>query len=323
MQLRDPREHVRAHPGLDVERRPLVRVLAVGEVELLLPGGHPVLGELLVAAREPAADRCVVARRVRECLVRQPVPGRRGQLSGLLQLVDHRVVALGLHDHRDVAVVLRRRPDHRRPPDVDVLDRLVLGHVHARDRALERIEVHADQVDRLDLALAQRLGVLGVVAHREQRRVAGAGAASSPGRPGSPGIPSGPRPARTSTPASAQHRRASRPVETISTPAAGEPGARSRPPPSCRRPRSAPGAPAATRRRARERSRSAGIARHGASLCLRPDPNQPRVALVELHPARRDQRGSPPAAARARSAWISASSSSQSRLAAPARPLQR
>jgi hypothetical protein len=72
-------------------------------------------------------------------------------------------------DDRDVAVVLGGGADHRRPPDVDVLDHLVLGSVDPGGCALERIEVHADQVDRLDLALAQGGGMLRVVPHREQR----------------------------------------------------------------------------------------------------------------------------------------------------------
>ena len=253
MQLRHPREHVRARPRLDVERRPLVRVLAVGEIDLLLPGRHPVGRQLLVAAPEPAADRRVVARRVREGLVGEPVPRRGGQLAGLLELVEHRVVALRPNDHRDEAMVLRRRPDHRRPADVDVLDRLLLGHVAAGDGALERIEVHADQVDLLDLPVLQRLGVLGVVAHREQRRVQVRMERLHPPvedlrEPGQvldrPRLDARPRAAP----------RASRPWRSPRRPA--WPGRRRTPPPrSCRRPRSAPGAPAATRRRAPERSR--------------------------------------------------------------------
>ena len=45
------------------------------------------------------------------------------------------------------------------------------GHVEPGDGALERIEVDADQIDRLDLVLSQRLGVLRVVAYGQQRRV--------------------------------------------------------------------------------------------------------------------------------------------------------
>ena len=171
VQLRHPREHVRARAGLHIERGALVWVLAVGEVELLLPRRDPVLRHLLVAPAEPAADRRVVSRRGGKRLVGEPVPRRGRQLAGLLELGQDGVVAGRLHHDGHEPVVLRRRADHRRPADVDVLDRLVLGHVAARDRALERIEVHADEVDRLDRALAQRLGVVGVVAHCEQRRV--------------------------------------------------------------------------------------------------------------------------------------------------------
>ena len=39
------------------------------------------------------------------------------------------------------------------------------------DTALERVEVHADQVDRLDLVLVERVHVLGFGAHRQQPRV--------------------------------------------------------------------------------------------------------------------------------------------------------
>ena len=73
--------------GLGVERRPLVRVLAVGEVEHLLVGDREVFGEVLVLGREPAADRGVVAGGLGEGLVGEPVPGRGGDLAaGLLQL---------------------------------------------------------------------------------------------------------------------------------------------------------------------------------------------------------------------------------------------
>jgi hypothetical protein len=68
-------------------------------------------------------------------------------------------------------VVLRRRADHRRAADVDVLERLVLAHVQARHRAFERVEVHAHEVDLLDPFLLERLEMSGVVADREQRRV--------------------------------------------------------------------------------------------------------------------------------------------------------
>ena len=172
MELGDPREHVAADPGLRVERAALVRVLAVGEVEHLLVGDREVLGEVLVGGREPAADRGVVAGGLGEGLVREPVPGRGGDLPArLLQLGADGVVGLRLDDDGDALVVLGGGADHRRAADVDVLDRDVVLDLVAGDRLLERVEVDADQVDRLDPLALEGRHVLGVVAPRQQRRV--------------------------------------------------------------------------------------------------------------------------------------------------------
>ena len=252
MLLGDPGEHVGAGAGLDVEGGALVRVLAVGQLHELLVRHHPVLRERLVAGAEPARDRRVVGGRVGERLVRQPLAGLGRDLAvGLAQLLEHRVVGLGADEHRDPVVVLGRRADHRRAADVDVLDRLALAHVEPGDGLLERIEVDADQVDRLDPLGLERGHVLAVVAAREQRRVqprvqrlhppveqlGGAGELGHVGdldsrladrRGGAAGGEDLARRARSAR-------------------------ARSRPPRSSRRPRSAPVAPAAGSRRAGRR----------------------------------------------------------------------
>ncbi len=59
-------------------------------------------------------------------------------------------------------MVLGRRADHGRAADVDVLDCLRVGRVAARDRLLEGVEVHADQVDLLDPVL-RGCGQMGVL----------------------------------------------------------------------------------------------------------------------------------------------------------------
>ncbi len=70
-QLRDLREHVSARTDLRVERGPLVRVLAVGQLERALEGPHQERRKVLVLLLEPACDRGVVAGRVGEGLGRQ------------------------------------------------------------------------------------------------------------------------------------------------------------------------------------------------------------------------------------------------------------
>ena len=68
-------------------------------------------------------------------------------------------------------MVLGRRADHRRTADIDVLDGLLLAHPGVGDRLFERIEVHANEVDRLDPLVLERLHVVGQVPPRQQRRV--------------------------------------------------------------------------------------------------------------------------------------------------------
>ena len=89
----------------------------------------------------------------------------------LVQRAQHLGVALRAHDHDHGLVVLGGRPDHRRPADVDLLDRLLDGGVPAKDRVDERVEVAADEVDLAQAVLGQRGEVLRPVAPRQDARV--------------------------------------------------------------------------------------------------------------------------------------------------------
>ena len=170
--LLDLAEHVGARADLRVEGGALMRVLAVGQVDDLLERAHVQRREVLALLGEPAADGDVVARGVGERLRGEGLArGHAQQALGLAQLVEHGVVALGVHDDGAEGVVLGRGADHRRPADVDVLDHLGLVGPHARRGALEGIEVDDHQVDVLDLVLAGRAHVVGVVARGEQSGV--------------------------------------------------------------------------------------------------------------------------------------------------------
>ena len=80
------------------------------------------------------------------------------------QLVEHHVVVGRVDDDADVRVVLGRGPDHGRPADVVIVDEL--------DRRVgpERVEVHDDEVDRLDAVLRHVGLVVGVDGRRGSRR---------------------------------------------------------------------------------------------------------------------------------------------------------
>ena len=98
--------------------------------------------------------------------------------SDVAQLLQDRVVGLRLDDDRGEVEVLRRRADHRRAADVDVLDHLFLVDAAAGGGLLERVEVHAHEVDELDLVLLRRDHVRRVVAAARAGRRRASGAAS-------------------------------------------------------------------------------------------------------------------------------------------------
>ncbi len=170
--LADLREHVGARADLGVVGAALVRVLAVRQVRDLLEGAEVELRELLELLAEPARDRGVVAGGVGERLGGEPLARRQRQHPvALAELLEDGVVALGADDDDRERVVLRRGADHRRAADVDVLDDLLVARAEAAGGALERVEVHADEVDELDVVLRGLAQVLGVVAAGEQAGV--------------------------------------------------------------------------------------------------------------------------------------------------------
>ena len=87
-----------------------------------------------------------------------------------LQFFEHLVVILGVDYHRDVLIILRRRPDHCRAADIDIFDtRREIGA--AFERCLERIEIDADYIDCVDIQLFELRHMLGVGAHCKQARM--------------------------------------------------------------------------------------------------------------------------------------------------------
>ena len=147
-----------------------MRVLAVGELAVLREHRLERLGERL-GRGEPAGDCSLVRGRHLEGLGRQPPPRVDRELALGLQLSEHLLVALRSRDRRNVREVLRRRAQHRRAADVDHLDRFLLLRAVPRRHLEEGVEVHADEVERLDVVLLERGEVVVAVAPGEDRRV--------------------------------------------------------------------------------------------------------------------------------------------------------
>jgi hypothetical protein len=167
-----------------------VRVLAVAQV-LQLDEAAVALRRKLAARAVPGfsfrqrgqvvADRGIVVADPIECRHRKGKACGIAQSAITLQLLQHGGVLGWVGEHGHALPVLRRRAQHRRPADVDVLHRVVQRAVGVGDGGLERIEIDRDEVDGRDARLVDRRHVLARVAPREQaavdRRVQGLDAA--------------------------------------------------------------------------------------------------------------------------------------------------
>ncbi len=149
-----------ACPGrgdVTVERGLLMRVFPVPQVLNFVEDEGQRVGEALrfhlVGGAQVAGDHGVVARGVGECLRRQPRTGRerRAALGGDLR--QQRRILGRIDAHGDKGMVLRGRAQHRGPANINVFNRVRVAAARARDRFGERIEVHDQQVDWLDLLL--------------------------------------------------------------------------------------------------------------------------------------------------------------------------
>ena len=148
-----------------VQRRALMRVLAVAQ--RLLPLEHEAQcgRQGFLGTRQVAEDRGVVRGRVGEDFRRERAPLIRRD-SSIFQSGDNRGIVVRVDDHDHRRVVLRRRAQHRGATDVDLFDRLCERRVRLRHGFAKRIEVHRHEVDRGDAVLLQRCDVICIVSSR-------------------------------------------------------------------------------------------------------------------------------------------------------------
>ena len=162
-------------PGLHIEGRGLVGVLAVAQPLLLDQVQGEVVGQLrglagLQLPLHPAGDGGIVGG--------GPAEGLQGAAAAVLQVPGARLellqegavlVRIGQHCHR--GVVLGGAADHAGAADVDLLDGLGRRDALPGDGGLEGIEVDDHQVDGLD-ALGLGVGhMIGQVAAKQQAAV--------------------------------------------------------------------------------------------------------------------------------------------------------
>ncbi len=161
----------RARAGGLVECRALVGVLPVPHGVALHEREVQDLGQRLGGLRLPcqiAGDETVVARGVREHLGGQMPAHVRGDAGGVFQGLDHDPV-VGTVDHRQhVLVILGRRAQHRRSPDIDLFHDLRKACACVAAGAFEGVEVHHQKVDDADPGVPHGHAVVRAVRPSEQ-----------------------------------------------------------------------------------------------------------------------------------------------------------
>ena len=146
-----------------------MRILAVAQRLDQFAAEGAVVGRAVVQRiGEPVGDRRVIGGGARVGFRRELLAQlKRGHAVMQSELGQHLFVVGRLHHHGHVAMVFGGGADHGRAADVDVLDAIVEGGAFG-DGGLERIEVHDQEIDRLDAVLVRRRGVLLVRADRQQ-----------------------------------------------------------------------------------------------------------------------------------------------------------
>ena len=146
-----------------------MRVFAIAQGLCERPGKGAAAGRFLAdRLRHPAGHRGIIGGGAGIGDLRQPLPEGEGGLAVVgIEFRQNGGVILDIDHGGDKGMVLRRRADHRRATDVDILDAVVIGGALGHG-GLERVKVDHQQVDHLDAMGFHRGQVLGIVAQRQK-----------------------------------------------------------------------------------------------------------------------------------------------------------
>ena len=173
LQLKRADERAGRRVQIAVVGCPLVWVLAITQVLQLDEAAVRLTGKQSVAAialdaRQVVADGAIV--------LADAVKGGHGKRKACfpahlaigVQFGQYLGVLRRIGQHRHVVPVLGRAAHHRRPADVDVLDRVLQRAASLCHRGLEGIQVNDQQIDRLDAVRFQRAHMRRQIAPRQQ-----------------------------------------------------------------------------------------------------------------------------------------------------------
>ena len=153
--------HAAARERRRVERRALMRVLAVSQLRFALESeSQRLAGRAAGFARQIPRRRRVVKRRMLKRLPRQLAPLVHREAAAAVREALRRPAVIGRRRQDDhVREILSRRPNQRHAADVYVLERVLQRRPRRRRRLGEWVQVADDQVDGRD-AMRVQLGAM-------------------------------------------------------------------------------------------------------------------------------------------------------------------
>ena len=175
VQLLGPGQPGQRGAGRGVQRARLMRIFAVAQPGHFRQRKLPKFWQRAAlvgpaVAAQVAGNAAVVERHMAKGFGRQLPPFLRRQ-AARQQLGGHPIVIAGVDHHRHRGEILGRRPQHRRPADVDVFQRLIQRNTGAADGVGKGIEVDRHQIDGGDAVSRQFRHLFGRIPARQQPAV--------------------------------------------------------------------------------------------------------------------------------------------------------
>ena len=146
-----------------IQRRFLVRILSIAQ--RLGPSPHHsgrLLQDRLLffrLTRQIRPNQMIIMRRMPKHLRRQSPPRLQRCISTSLHLRLYRSIICRLSQHRHRFVILGRTAQHARPPNINILNRLLPGAIRSCHRLLKGIKIHHHQIDRRNMILFRLLSM--------------------------------------------------------------------------------------------------------------------------------------------------------------------
>ena len=120
--------------------------LAAEKVDQVVFGNVATPADAANIARVIALQSGIPRDRIAHTVSRNYASGMESIIQAA-QLLQHGPVIRAVAQHRDARVVLRRRAQHAGAADIDVFDQLLEARVGRSQHALERVQVHGDEID--------------------------------------------------------------------------------------------------------------------------------------------------------------------------------